>query len=189
MSGIVGQVVDRLRAAGVNLAPGLSEQELTRIEERFGFTFGPEHRELLATVVPDGESWVDWRHGSSGSLNGRLSWPIEGVIFDVQNNGFWPTSWGERPSDSGPIERQARDYLARVPQLVPLFSHRYLAAGAAYAPSPVFSVYQTDVIYYGDNLLDYIAHEFNVPPLCPSRKRPHVPFWSDLADGLDAADL
>jgi hypothetical protein len=26
-------------------------------------------------------------------------------------------------------------------------------------PSPVLSVHQTDVIYYGDNLVDHIAHD------------------------------
>jgi len=36
-------------------------------------------------------------------------------------------------------------------------------------PSPVFSVHQTDVIYYGGNLLDYVAHEFKVPPLTRHR--------------------
>jgi len=27
---------------------------------------------------------------------------------------------------------------------------------------PVFSVYQTDVIYYGDHLADFVAYEFKV---------------------------
>ena len=34
--------------------------------------------------------------------------------------------------------------------------------------SPVFSVYQTDVIVFGDNLLDYLAHEFNQYPRHPT---------------------
>jgi hypothetical protein len=50
-------------------------------------------------------------------------------------------------------------------------------------------VYQSDVIYYGDNLLDYVAHEFKVSPLEPSTDRPRVPFWGDLADGAENQDL
>jgi hypothetical protein len=103
--------------------------------------------------------------------------------------GFWPASWGERPSDSRVAEDLAREQLARVPRLVPIYSHRYLAAGRTHAPSPVFSVYQTDVIYYGDDLFDYVAHEFKVPPLHPLQLRERVPFWSDLAERVDAGDL
>jgi hypothetical protein len=70
-----------------------------------------------------------------------------------------------------------------------VFGHRYLPSDPTYVPSPVFSVYQTDVIFYGDKLLDYVAHEFKAPPLHPSNERTYVPFWSDLADGLDASFL
>ena len=53
----------------------------------------------------------------------------------------------------------------------------------------MFSIYQTDVIYYGDDLVDYVAHEFHVPPLHlnPVVGSRHVPFWSDLVDGVEAA--
>jgi hypothetical protein len=86
------------------------------------------------------------------------------------------------------LEREARAHVARVPRLVPVFSHRYLTSDLQFNPSPVFSVEQTDVIFYGDNLLDYVAHEFRVPPLHPS-DRTHVPFWSELAEGAENRDL
>jgi hypothetical protein len=84
-----------------------------------------------------------------------------------------------------------RRHLSLVPRLVPLCSHRYLPADPAPVPSPVFSVYQTDVVYYGDNLLDYVAHEFRVPPLHPAEpgQRQRIAFWSDLAEDVDDADL
>lgn len=185
---LVTEAVDRLRSASVKLKRGLSNRELAGIERSLGFTFNPEHRRLLALVLPTGESWPDWRHASTDQLRLRFDWPIDGVIFDVQNNGFWPSSWGERPGDPSLAERCARDQLSRVPRLVPIYGHRYMAADSAYAPSPVFSVYQTDVIYYGDNLLDYISHEFRIPPLHPSDPT-RVPFWSDLALGTEAKDL
>jgi hypothetical protein len=55
----------------------------------------------------------------------------------------------------------------------------------------VFSIYQTDVIYYGDDLVDYIAREFHVPPLYPSPVvgRRRIPFWSDLAEGAEPEEL
>jgi hypothetical protein len=187
---LVSQSLERLRAAGVRLDSGLSDQEVSRVQDRLGFAFGPEHRELLQTALPVGDpSWPDWRNGSTEDLRGRLDWPIDSAVFDVHNNAFWPSSWGARPDGRAERERRARTHLARVPLLVPIFSHRYLTVDPEYRPSPVFSVYQTDVIYYGDNLLDYVAHEFKVPPLDPSPDRIHVPFWSELAEGAEDQDL
>jgi hypothetical protein len=64
---------------------------------------------------------------------------------------------------------------------------------AAPAPggSPVFSVYQADVVVYGDNLLDYVAQEFGVGPRAPTHEDQQVkiPFWSSLAVGADNDDL
>lgn len=190
MADLVARALERLQAARVRLDPGLADAELSRIEDQFNFTFGPEHRQLLHSALPGGErSWPDWRNGSPEDLQGRLDWPIDGVVFDVHNNAFWPSSWGECPDDHAEKERHARAHLAHVPRLVPFFSHRYLTVDPEYRRSPVFSVYQADVIYYGDDLLDYVAHEFKVPPLHPSPDRAHVPFWSDLAEGAESRDL
>lgn len=83
----------------------------------------------------------------------------------------------------------ARQHLALVPRLVPLFGHRYLTVDPAYQPSPVFSVYQTDVIYYGANILNWVEWEFegrkDIEPWPATR----VPFWSDLAVGAASEDL
>lgn len=143
MSDLVAKTLERLRLAGVRLEPGLSHAELTRIQRDLGFTFGPEHSELLQAALPVGSpSWPDWRTDSADTLAARLDWPIDGVVFDVPNNAFWPSSWGERPADPGERERRARVQLDGVPRLVPLFGHRYLAVDPAYRRSPVFSVYQ-----------------------------------------------
>lgn len=189
MSDLIAQAVQRLREGRVQVDRGLSDDEVSRVQDRFGFMFSPEHREFLKAALPVGRSWPDWRDGSDEALCGRLDWPIAGVIFDVHNNGFWPDSWGDRLDDRDVRERVARAHLALVPRLVPVFSHRYLTAGPQFVPSPVFSVHQTDVIVYGDDLLDYVAHEFLGEPLHPSPDRMYVPFWSDLAVGAEDSDL
>jgi hypothetical protein len=187
---LVRQAVDRLRQIGVTLQSGLTDSEISRVESAFGFTFGTEHRALLTMALPMGPGWVDWRDGAADDLRGRLDWPIDGVVFDVHNNGFWPASWGDRPVDRGQAEALAREHLASVPKLVPVYSHRYLPAAPAPAPSPVFSAYQTDVIIYGDDLLDYVAHEFTSGPPHPAAgDLPRVAFWSELAGGADSEDL
>jgi hypothetical protein len=38
----------------------------------------------------------------------------------------------------------------------------------------------------GDNLLDYVAHEFKLPPRDPAENdgSQHIGFWLDLAEGV-----
>jgi hypothetical protein len=52
------------------------------------------------------------------------------------------------------------------------------------AGTPVFSVHQTDVIYYGFTLPGYFRNEFRVPvpPDGLSSPKVRVAFWSDLVD-------
>jgi hypothetical protein len=187
MPNLVIQAIERLRSAGVQLDPGLSNREIARVQDEYHFVFGPEHREFLQLALPAGDHWPDWRYGSADDLKFRLGWPIGGVVFDV-GNGFWPASWGDQPQDRATREMLGVTHLQLVPRLVPLFSHRYLTVDPQFAPSPVFSVHQTDVIYYGDNVLDYVAHEFRVQPRHPS-ERTHVAFWSDLSEGAESRDL
>lgn len=106
----------------------------------------------------------------------------------MQNNSFWPRSWGARPQSIGEATRLARAQISRLPKLIPIFSHRYLPAAPTVEPTPVFSVHQSDVIYYGYDLADYLAHEFPQPRQ-PKPKPPYVPFWSDLAFGAEPEDL
>ena len=180
---LMDRIVDRLRQADVVLERGLSEAEFERIEHDYEFGFSSVHREFLATVLPLGGGWCDWRHGVRDEFS--QAWQLGGVLFDVEHNVFWPRSWGPRPADLEAALQVASARLAQVPPLIRLHGHRFLAADI---PGPVFSVHQTDVVYYGDNLLDYIANEFHVGPRHPT-DRPHVPFWSDLADGLESDDL
>lgn len=44
--------------------------------------------------------------------------------------------------------------------------------------NPVFSVYQTDIIYYGFDLDDYLRHEFDLPGRKPwPEKVREIEFW------------
>jgi hypothetical protein len=129
-----------------------------RVQDRLDLEFGHVHREFIQSAVPVGKSWPDWRHDSDEDLRGRLDWPIDGLIFDVHNNGFWPATWGDRPDGTKDRERKARAHLAGVPRLVPVFSHRCLTSDPQFRPRTVFSVHQADVIFYGDDLLDYVTH-------------------------------
>jgi hypothetical protein len=136
-------------------------------------------------ALPLGDSWPDWRDGSDVDLRSRLDWPVDGVLFDVEKNAFWPSSWGQRPGDIGSAVEVAREHMRSVPKLVPVFSHRYLPAAPCQPRSPVFSVHQTDTIYYGSDLEDYLLNEFGGQGRTIERKPSHIAFWSELAEGRE----
>ncbi|MBB4667826.1 hypothetical protein BKA24_002535 [Microbacterium marinum] len=179
--------VDLLRGIGVILTPGLSDAEIVAAQSAYGVQFGADHREFLSEALPVGDRWFNWRDLDDDRIRAAISWPLEGAHFDVENNEFWPTSWGARPSDERARREVVDTQTSLWPQLVPLYGHRYLPAAPHGTRAPVLSVYQTDVIVYGDDLLDYLHREFG------ARARPDetritatdLPPWTLLAFGHD----
>jgi hypothetical protein len=179
----VEDVVARLEDAGVRLDRGMTEADLKRVEKKFGFIFGPDHRALLRTALPLGDTWLNWRHATAVKIRERLQAPIEGIVFDVRNKGFWSPGWGARPEDDSAAERTARERLSGVPVLVPLYGNRYLPAAPAPSGSPVFSVQHSDVSVHGTDLLHFVEVEFgtSTPARTTPQDRPPLEFWTDLA--------
>jgi hypothetical protein len=178
-----GEIAIRLlQQAGVPLGPGLSNQEIWDIESTHSFVFDVDHRDMLRRGTPQGDGWFDWRSSTKADIETRLAWVPDGVYWDVEHNGFWPKPWGRRPKTAVLRARKAGLKLARVPRLIPLFSNRFIAEGPSEGSAPVFSVIQSDVIYYGDNLPSYIARELDVPKEYRTGVNRHIRFWSDLAN-------
>lgn len=180
---------DLQRLLRAEVGPGLSERELDAVEARFGFTFSADHRVFLAAGLPHGSrSWPDWRNGDPEDLAEWLSQPVEGVLFDVEHNSFWHPAWSPRPAETSDALQIARSELATVPQLVPIYSHRYLPGTAGECGHPVLSVHQTDIIIYGNDLSDYVRHEFTGRA---SRLLAHatVGFWSYFVNGGPGIDV
>ncbi|WP_038842512.1 hypothetical protein [Salinispora arenicola] len=169
----------------VELEPGLTAAEFDRIEGRFGFEFADDHRAFLSAGLPIGRGWPDWCDGEVDHLRDRLAWPVKGVLFDVEHNAFWHDEWDARPADRGEALVVAGERLASVPQMIPVYSHRYLPAGRGTFGHPVLSMYQTDIIFYGVDLMDYVRQEFGAGESRDRRDprwQPHatVAFWREL---------
>ena len=160
---------------------GYSEAELDDAQARFGLVFPPDLVALLRERSP--ARGYDWRSGDA-AIRSALRAPLEGLLFDVEVNALWWPEWGERPATAPERAAIVTAIVARAPPLVPLIGHRYLP-GEPHAPgNPVFSIVQSDVIYYGTDLDDYFRREFSPPGLPdPVEGRPrHIPFWSDLVE-------
>jgi hypothetical protein len=177
------------RTGQCDIGPGLTDGEFARIEAEYEFDFADDHRAFLAAGLPlsspaPGQRrspWPDWRGAGPGDLRGRLDWPVEGALFDVEHNALWHPSWGQRAADAGEALKTARQHLSRAPKMIPVCSHRYLPAGRGTYGHPVLSIYQTDIIVYGTHLADYINQEFGQYSISADwTPPPMVPFWSDF---------
>ena len=79
MSAVVMIAIQRLRERRIELDDGLTDTEIDAVQDRLGFAFGPEHRELLEEMLPVGDGWPDWRRDPDADLRRWLGWPVEGI--------------------------------------------------------------------------------------------------------------
>lgn len=175
-------VLDTISRSGSEIELGLREDEFARIESSFGFRFPPDLRNLLRSGLPTGQQFPGWRHDSVEQLCRILDGPVDGIAFDVAENHYWRPEWGDRPRDVEEAITVARMEIGRAPRLIPVFGHRFIPSEPLEAGNPVFSVSQADVVVYGNDLMDYFAHEFHITRPEWTRSAPkHIRFWSELA--------
>lgn len=164
------EALRRVAAGGrVVVEPGLTDGEFDRIERRYGIEFADDHRGFLAAGLPvgfegsrDARRWPDWRDDDPQRIRESLKRPVDGVLFDVEKNAFWAEAWGRRPKAAVEAIEVAGRHLLTVPAMVPVYGHRYLPAGHGTWGHPVLSMYQTDVIEYGDDLLDWVRRDIGL---------------------------
>lgn len=104
------------------MGPGMTDAELSHVEQEYGFEFADDHRAFLSVGLPLDETaprepgvsyahdfpWPDWRDGDPDVLREALAWPTQGILNEV-GDGVWHESWGERPQDRT-IDRTAPNW-------------------------------------------------------------------------------
>ncbi|WP_424244235.1 hypothetical protein Dip510_001436 [Elusimicrobium posterum] len=196
-------LINLMKNSEILFEEGLTDKEISAVEDLFSFSFPPDLREFLQTALPikvdspDKEgiiysSWAkrfpNWRKALNDkdekeAIFERLSNPLEGLLFDVEHNDFWLEEFGERPINLASKKATLISYFQKVPKLIPLYSHRYLPANPFEIDNPIFSIYQADIIIYGNNLASYFANEFNFnlpEEFKPPKEPKKVSFWSNL---------
>lgn len=164
----------------VSFDAGLSDAEVTRIEQHHGFRFPPDLRAFLRTALPKGPGFPDWRRCDDASPSSWMDGAKEGILFEVEH-GFWMEVWGARPNSLARAKDVAARFIDAAPRLIPVFSHRMLPSDPQLEGNPVLSVHQTDIICYGFDLEDYLRNEFELPGRrpWPAELRP-IRFWSEF---------
>ena len=171
------KLIELMEAAGVMFENGLTDVEVASVEEIYGFHFPLDLRNFLQTALPKHFPFANWRSGDDAYIREMLRLPLEGVLFDVEHD-FWLTEWGPRPARIEDAKALVEDLVSQAPKLIPIYSHRMMPDRPHGPGNPVLSVHQTDIIYYGFDLDDYLRHEFNLPDRkpWPSEIRA-VEFW------------
>jgi hypothetical protein len=179
-----------LQNSGVALGAGLTDEEFARAEAVHRFRFPPDLRSLLACALPlntaerNAPQFPDWRNPASPAILDQLTWPFEGIAFDIENNSFWWGAWGPRPAALSDAVAVAKAAVEAAPRLIPIYGHRYLPAEPEAAGNPVFSVHQTDIIYYGADLRRYVSCEFGgLAYASANRDHPRrIRLWTELIE-------
>ncbi len=177
-----------LEQLGADGSTGLTNKKLAELERVVGVQLPFEVGLLLVMGVPDTDGWRQWGENPAEQFKEWNTWLVEGVMFDVEHNAFWLSSWGLRPDEQAHRLEIVEAAVAAAPPLLPIYGHRCIpltkARGEESAESnPVLSVYQTDLVVYGTDVADWLHNEFDVPlPLWPKTADRWFPLWSELIE-------
>ena len=177
-------------AAGTRWRPGLAEDQIAEIEESNGIDFPADYRAFLSILnapdrpahrygyagakllrAPDEHVFTDWP-GNPRAQEDYLNHIIEGILFDVENNGVWFDTWGPRTSSAEARRDRVTELARDAPRLVRLCGHRFLISGTGLSPDPVISAVQTDFIVYAWSIEECLSKDF--PSFAPALPVPEL---------------
>ena len=144
----------------ITFARGLTRDEISSIELRYNIHFPKSLRDFLMQALPVSNGFYNWRDSSAE----KIRYIKEAIA---------------RPMET--LKELAEE--SNAPVLIPVYAHRYMPMVDAENP-PILSVHGTDIIYYGENLLDYLDVEFGTKKqedIAFDRIQP-VPFWSEIME-------
>jgi hypothetical protein len=160
---------------------GLSDQEITEIEQHWQLQFPPDYRLFLKTLHCMNKKIISFNEESMGmkdddhytylnwqihqkEIEQKYEWIIEGMLFDVQHGIWWP-GWGEKPRTSEAQEVRIRELVAAAPRIIPIVGNCYLLIEPCQSGNPVLSISQTDIIVYSPDLYSFFLREVTTQSL------------------------
>ena len=178
-------IIAKLNDRGVSFERGMSQQDVFDTEAYYGISFPDELKNFYATGLPISSGFYNWRNKSSANISlikRALEMPIEGLKVGLENGDFWCDSWGLHPEHSEDALEILLMHYSRAPKMIPIYSHRYMPSIPGSKNTPVFSIMQSDIIYFGTDLISYLEIEFGYKQhkdiLRASFQQ--IEFWNDL---------
>ena len=87
----------QLEEKGISFADCLTDAEVATIESTYGFNFPPDLKAFLQYALPVSQDFLNWRESGEIEIREWLGWPLKGMLFDIEHNGFWLKEWGPKP--------------------------------------------------------------------------------------------
>jgi hypothetical protein len=166
-------------------AKGLSSAEIASIDAQLGFRLPEDFAYLLQNIQDPGGVLFPWSSFEKQQYDNAIAWVLKGIEFDVEKSNLWLCRWSKRPTGlSSALDIVKRDF-STWPKLLPVYGHRFLAAEPCRCGNPVFSIMQTDIIYYGSDLSHYLVNEFidhDYAYHTDAQKIRRIDVWSDFAE-------
>lgn len=166
-------------------AGGMSTAEIESVEAELGFRLPEDFSYFLQNVQDPGAVLFPWADFRIEKYKEQVERVLGGIEFDVEQNGLWLERWSKRPNSLRKSISLVRDDFASWPRLLPIHNHRFLAAEPCRNGNPVFSIMQTDIIYYGSDLGNYLENEFiagRAAHQVDFDRIRRIDIWSDLAE-------
>ncbi len=179
------EIASKLKSKGVVFDEGMSVTEIDEVEEVYNINFPSELKHLYSIALPVSKGFYNWRDTSKHNLEyikSALEMPLRGLLFDLEINGLWCDNWGQKTDSIEEAKRIFLKHYAAAPQMIPIYSHRYIPFIKDNMKIPVFSIMQSDIIYYGPDLSTYLEIEFGFREYrgIQNKKYEYIDFWSDL---------
>ncbi|MBP3194600.1 MAG: hypothetical protein J6M05_02900 [Cardiobacteriaceae bacterium] len=177
------QIIFIMKRDGIIFSDGITDEELAKIENIYNIDFPLEYKNFIQEALPISQGFYNWKDFSEQNVINISRFINKPKKILKENLEFieWSHKWGTEPLN----QQQKYDFLTErinnSPTLIPIYLHRYIPI--VNNNPPVLSIYETDVIYYGQNLLDYLQVEFCNKQLDGQLKYyEYIPFWSDLME-------
>jgi hypothetical protein len=165
---------------------GLSSQQIVSIDAQLGFRLPDDFAYLFQNLQDPGGVLFPWFEFDKRRFDESIKWVLRGIEFDIENNQLWLARWGKKPEALSAALDIVRQDFATWPRLLPIYAHRFLAAQPCRSGNPIFSIMQTDIIYYGADLPRYLLNEFvDHDYALHTQAQPirRIEVWSDFAEG------
>lgn len=169
--------------SNIEVAEGLSEEEMEKIERMYEIKFPRSLREFLMYKLPISKGFYNWRDFSYKNIKfikSRIKYPVK-YIYKMAYEIYWNDEWGSEPKGKRKFVKEVRKRIKSAPEIIPVYEHRYMPITGKDNP-PIISIHGVDVIYYGRNLYDYLEREFGTVDMGDINNKgiDRVIFWSDI---------
>ncbi|MBR3917923.1 MAG: hypothetical protein IKJ59_04215 [Clostridia bacterium] len=172
------KIINLMKESGVIFSQGLTNGEMTKIEEIYEIRFPDSLRTFYSTALPISientkfPKWNDFSSKNISYISQLISAPYQWLKQDI-DRGFWLSKWDRKTID---------ELFENAPKLIPIYSHRYVPM-LNHADPPVISTVGRDTICYGVSLADYFFREFcNGNTAFEEMNVPYIPLWSDILE-------